>query len=407
MYVADKAALDSFSSDLRDALVADPRLAVDTEFIRERSYYPMLEVVQVAADNGNLVAVLDVPALRGDLGEIADIFRDESVLKILHAGSQDMEILAALLGQPPLPVFDTQVGAAFGGYALQMGYGALVYSVLGVTLAKDEGYADWSRRPLTSAMLTYAENDVRYLHSLHDRLTDTLTRRGRLFWAEEQMRRGLLASAEPPAPEDLWQKVSGKQGLNGMQLAVLRELAIWRDEEAQRRDKPRRTIIKDDPLIEVAKRGPRTAKDVMELRGMPPNLGEKAAGDIAERVKRGQATPPDQRPRLELPPSLDDEGANLMELLSAVVRIRAQQEGLPAPLLASGDELRAFAGSRKAKERYDGTLFQGWKGEILGNDLKETLEGRKTVAWDAKRGRLHLLELSDTGVVSAEEAASP
>lgn len=403
MYVADRATLDTFAAELRVALAADPRLALDTEFIRERTYYPLLEVVQVAANNGALIGVLDVPALGGDLADIAEILRDTDILKILHAGSQDMEILTTLLGAPPLPVFDTQIAASFAGYALQTGYGSLVQGALSVSLAKDEGFSDWSRRPLTAAMIAYAENDVRYLHALHDRLSTALNKRNRQQWAMDQMQRTLLAATEVMPTQDLWQKVGGKQSLGSMQLSVLRELATWRDEEARHRDKPRRTVIKDEPLIEIARRGPRTARDVLELRGMPPNLGERAAQEIVERVKRGQSTPPEMRPRIESSISLDDEGANLMELLSAVVRVRAQQEGLPAALLASGDELRFFAANRRSRDRFAGPLFSGWKGDILGDDLRATLEGRKTVAWDAREGRLRLLELDSAANVSSEE----
>ena len=402
MYIADRTSLDRFVQSLQTALEADSRLAIDTEFIRERTYHPLLEVVQIAASNGALIGVLDIPALNNDLGGIANMLLDGSILKILHAGSQDMEILTALLGAVPQNIFDTQIAASFAGYALQIGYGGLVQSVLQVQLAKDEGYADWSRRPLTAAMIAYAENDVRYLHALNTNLSENLTARNRTQWALDQMSRSLLASTETMLPQDLWQKVAGRQSLNSTQLAILRELAIWRDEEAQKRDKPRRSVIKDEPLIEFAKRTPRTARDVLELRGTPPNLGEKSAADVAERVRRGQATPPDQRPRNDAPLSLDEEGGNLIELLSAVVRIRAQQEELPASLLATSEELRNFAANRKSRDRYSGSLFTGWKGELIGGDLRETLEGQKTVAWDSRKGRLRLLEL-DTPFAVPEE----
>ncbi len=178
MYVADKDGLALLVERLRDELDRDSRLGIDTEFIRERTYLPVLEILQVAACGGQFVAVVDVPALGGDLGELGALLLDPSVLKILHSGGQDMEILAMYLGgQPPAPVYDTQVAASFAGFGAQTGYGALVQALLNVSLSKEEGFADWSRRPLSPAMREYAENDVRYLHALHDALTRRLRKR--------------------------------------------------------------------------------------------------------------------------------------------------------------------------------------------------------------------------------------
>lgn len=349
----------------------------------------MLEVIQVAADRGNLIGVLDVPALGGDLGGVADILLDPAVLKIVHAGSQDIEILTARLGKRPPNVYDTQVAAAFAGYSLQTGYGALVQSLLGVRLSKEEGFADWSRRPLTASMLDYAENDVRYLHALHDKLSAQLAKRGRETWALEQTERILSNAAEEVEPHELWRRVGGKNLLDSRGLAVLRELAIWRDEEARRRDKPRRTVIKDDALVEIARRLPKTADALLGLRGMPPNLGERAAALLADRVLRGLAVPDGERPKVEVAPPLDDQGAALVELLSAVVRVRAQEEHLPPSLLAGGDDLRALAAARRDTQALSsGPLFSGWRGEIVGEDLRSVIRGELSVAWDPKRGKL-------------------
>lgn len=391
--------MDALAARLRAALATDPRLAFDTEFIRERTYSPVLEIVQVAArdtEGGEIIAVIDVPALSGELGELGALLLDSSVLKIVHAGGQDIEILTALLGEMPAPIFDTQVAAAFAGYSLQTGYGALVQAQLNVRLSKEEGFADWSRRPLTPAMLDYAENDVRYLHALHDQLSAALDKRGRTVWAEEQTRRILSAAAEEAPPEELWRRVSGKNYLDDKSLAVLRELAMWRDEEARRRDKPRRTVVKDDALIEVAKRTPQTGGELLALRGVPPNLGERAAAQMAERVKIGLAVPKGERPYLESSPPLDDQGAALAELLAAVVRARALEVGLPPSLLAGGEDLRALAVAVRRRDRnaFTGALFEGWRGEIIGSNLQAVVEGRLAVAWNPQKGRLNLTALT-------------
>lgn len=292
----------------------------------------------------------------------------------------------------PTSVFDTQVAAAFVGYSLQTGYGALVQAILGVRLSKEEGFADWSRRPLTAAMLDYAENDVRYLHALHDRLASLLEKRGRTAWSQEQTNRLLQSAAVEAAPEDLWRRVGGKNLLDDKGLAVLRELAVWRDEEARRRDKPRRTVLKDDVLVEVARRAPQTAAEILALRSAPPNMGERVAAQIAERVKKGLAVPKEERPHIEAAPPLDDQGAALVELLSAVVRARALEASLPPSLLAGGDDLRTLAAAarRQMKSAFTGPLFEGWRGEIIGADLRAVVEGSLAVAWDPKKGRLAL-----------------
>ena len=390
LYVADAAGLAALGERLHTSLTDDPRLAFDTEFIRERTYAPVLEVIQVATSDG-FVALLDVPALNGELGVLADLFVDPVVVKIVHSGAQDLEILGARLGRLPAPIYDTQVAAAFAGFSLQTGYGALVQSLLNVVLAKDEGFADWSRRPLTLGMIAYAENDVRFLHALHDVLSDRLANLGRTAWAIEQTERTLGGVLDEIVPADLWKRVGGRSGLDGRGLSVLRELASWRDGEARRRDKPRRSVVKDEFLVEIGRRLPRTGDAILALRSAPPNLGERHADALAERVRTGLAVPENERPRPEGAPPLDETGAALVELLSAVVRARALDEKLPPSLVASTDDLRQLAGARR-KPDYSGPLFSGWRGALVGDVLRAVLSGRQSVGWDPQKGRIVLPE---------------
>lgn len=391
-YVDTPAALDELCGQLRARLAGDARLAFDTEFIRERTYAPVLEIIQVTVVPEALIAIVDVPALRGDLGPLGDLLLDPDVLKIVHAGGQDVEILTTRLGgRMPAPIYDTQVAAAFAGFSAQTGYGGLVQSLLAVRLSKEEGFADWSRRPLSGAMLEYAENDVRYLHALHDRLSGILEKSGRVEWAAEQTERLLTGASEETPVDELFRRVGGRSVLDSRGLAVLRELAMWRDEEARRRDKPRRTVIKDEALIEIARRAPRTGAAILALRSVPPNLGERAADEIAARVLRGVAVPETDRPRPESAPPLDEQGAALVELFSAVVRIRAIEENLPPSLLANGDDLRSLAGARQKSDHLTGPLFTGWRGRLIGDALKSVLAGETAVSWDARRNRLCLV----------------
>nr|WP_309693941.1 ribonuclease D [Armatimonas sp.] len=377
------AELDAFCTELKGRLADDPRLALDTEFIRERTYEPVLELVQVSTADG-LIALLDIPAL-GDLGALGPLLTDPDILKIFHAGGQDIEILTSLLGEMPTPFFDTQIAAAFAGYGTQVGYGALVQSVLKVRLSKEEGFSDWSRRPLTASMCSYAADDVRYLHTLHERLMARLQRRGRTEWAQEQTVRVLTNASETTQPEDLWKKVGSKQGLSRRELAILQELALWRDDEARRRNKPRRTILKDEPLVELAKRKPKTATAVLELRAVN-GVGGRQAEELVLAIQRGMEIPESGWPVVESSPPLDEHGAALLELLSAVVKVRAMEEDLPPSLLAPSDALRQLAIQRTPE--IVASLFTGWRGELLSTALEATLAGTLSVVWDPQLGHL-------------------
>jgi ribonuclease D len=406
LYVATPEALRDLAHRLQPLLSQDPRLALDTEFIRERTYLPVLEIIQVAADGGRFIALIDFPAVGSNLDPLCDLLLNPEILKIFHAGTQDMEILTSILGEIPPSIYDTQVAAAFAGYSLQTGYGALVQSVLGVKLDKEEGFADWSRRPLTPSMQTYAENDVRYLHALHDRLSGVLANRGRDKWAHEQTAKIMAQATEITPVEDLWRKVGGRHVLDARGLTILRELARWRDAEAERRNKPRRSVVKDDFLVEVARRAPATARMILELRSAPPNLGERAAEALVAAIQRGKAVPEEDRIQPDAPLGLDEQGAALVELLSAVVRVRALEENLPPSLMANGDDLRVLAANRRKPENWPTDLFSDWRGNLLGDNLQATLTGELAVAWDARRGRLTLRRnlLQQDAVESAKSA---
>ena len=242
-------------------------------------------------------------------------------------------------------------------------------------------------------MLNYAAGDVHYLHSLETWLSERLAKRGRTQWAIDQTNRILGHSADQTAPEDLWQRVGGKHHLDGTGLAVLRELTIWRDQEARRRDKPRRNILKDEPLIEIAKRKPRSATAISDLRAMPPNSGDRVANELYQCVQRGLAVPRAECPKLDSTPALDEQGSALLELFAAVVKVRSMDTDLPPSLLAPTDDLRQLAGMRTKPDPLN-PLFQGWREELIGTWLRACVEGRLAVSWDAKRGqiRLHLTE---------------
>jgi ribonuclease D len=375
---------------MRTVLARDNRLAIDTEFVGEKSYEPLLELIQVATADG-AIHLMDARALQGALDPLAQVFNDPGVLKLMHAAGQDVGILQSWMGVYATPLFDVQVAAAFVGHPLQVGYGKLVAAELKARLPKDEGVSDWTRRPFPPAMLEYAAADVEHLHVLHDKLTHKLNRNGRTDWAREATEQLLESHTRKWGQDDLWRRVNGRQSLSRRELAILRELSIWRDEDARERNRPRRSVMKDEVLIELARRAPDSVRAMHNLRSIPPNLGERRMQEVVDAVKTAKALHTEQLPETEQSVQLDDQGAALYELLSAVVRIRAIETDLPAQLLAPSDALRQAAADRALAT--DNMLAIGWRGELLGADLSHALAGKSALAWDAAEGRLVIREI--------------
>ncbi len=364
MYVTDTQALRELVLELRKAKA----VAVDTEFMREKTYFARLCLIQLGTDD--IAAIVDPLAIE-DLSPLCDLLADPDVVKVFHAGSQDMEIFYRLCGVAAAPVFDTQVAATLAGFQQQVGYGALVKEVLDVTLDKGDTYTDWARRPLSATQVEYALNDVRYLPEVHRRLVATLEAEGRLGWLAAD-----FAHIEDPAtyeviPEEQWRRVKRISSLNRRQLAVAREVAAWRELEAQRRDVPKRWILGDESIVEIARRSPTTAEDVAGIRGVPDKVGRAAQRSLAEAVVCGLAVPDSELPSItkRKRPAGDIDGA--VDLMVALVRVRAHERGVAMPLLASREDLERLA----AGEREASPLLEGWRREMVGNELVSLLDG--------------------------------
>lgn len=384
-FIDTPGALSAAIDAMRVVLANDARLAIDTEFVGEKTYAPLLELIQLATADGAIYLV-DARALNGALEPLAVVLRDASVLKLMHAAGQDVAILQSWMNVIAAPLYDVQVAAAFAGHVLQVGYSKLVAAELRARLPKDEGVSDWTRRPLAKALLDYAAADVQHLHVLHDKLETRLAKRGRSAWAADATLSLLESHTRVVEPDDLWRKVSGRQSLSRRELAVLRELSLWRDEEARRRDRPRRSVVKDEVLVELARRSPTDTRGVLNLRSVPPNLGERRAQEIVDCVKAAKALPNDQLPEQESSVYLDDQGGALYELLSAIARVRAIEHDLPAQLLAPSEALRQVAAERKLHA--DNPLANGWRAGLLAADLEAAVSGRSALAWDVQAGRL-------------------
>ncbi len=358
--------------DFFDQVKHSPWLAVDTEFIRERTYYPRLCLVQVA--NDKVAAAIDPLALK-DLSLLKALLLDPAIEKVFHAARQDQEIFLNEWGALPQPVFDTQPAAALLGLGDQVGYGKLIQQVLKVELAKDHSRTDWSRRPLDKAQLRYALDDVIFLGQAYVKMKQALEKQGRLAWLKPEFESLAAEATYALNPMDMWKKVKGRQHLKGVKLAVLQALAAWREEKALARNLPRRWILKDDVLLEIARRAPANARDLEKIRGVDGNFIKHNAGDIIQRVQEALALPRDQWPQDRFRanrPTPEQEA--VLDMLSAALRLIALEAGLSPQAIASRKDLAALlSGDERA------ALLRGWRKQVAGIPLREVLEGKRRI----------------------------
>ena len=278
VYVTNVGELRELVSRLRTASV----VGIDTEFMRERTYFARLCLVQLGTDD--VSAIVD-PLAIDDLSPLCDLLGDPAVTKVLHAGSQDLEIFYRICGLAAAPVFDTQIAATLAGFPQQVGYGALVQEVFGVKLDKGDSYTDWAKRPLTDTQVEYALNDVRYLPEMYRRLTAQLADGGRTEWLSADFERLADPATYEIVPEEQWRKVKRISSLNRRQLAVAREVAAWRENQAIKRDVPKRWIIGDESIVEIARRMPKTAEELRDIRGVGDKVGRARPAGCSLRLQ--------------------------------------------------------------------------------------------------------------------------
>jgi len=374
VYVSDQNALQELIALLRGAEF----VTLDTEFMRERTYFARLCLVQLATDD--VEAIVD-PLVLDDLSPLVELLADIHMTKVLHAGQQDLEIFYRLSGTVPAPVFDTQVAATLAGFPTQVGYGALVSEIAGVRLDKSDTFTDWSRRPLSANQVEYALNDVRYLPTVYRDLRSRLESEGRLSWLEPEFDRMADPATYEVVPEEQFRRVKRVSSLKPRQLGVLMKLTAWRELEARRRDMPRKWVLGDESLLEIARRAPEDRESLAAIRGVADKLGKGLYPAVLQAVADGLAIPQDELPRLERKRRrpLDVDGA--VDLMAALVRLRAKEHGVATPLLASRAELEHLAGG----ERDDTPLLQGWRRSIVGEELLRLLDGELALRLDEGR----------------------
>ena len=369
---------------LVDRLAQHPFVAVDTEFMRENTYWPDLCLIQIASPEE--AAAID-PKVEGlDLQPLWDLLvNNEEVLKVFHAGGQDLEIVHNMTGKTPHPLFDTQIAAMALGFGEQVGYSNLIESMLGHTLDKGARFTDWSRRPLDKRQIDYAIADVTHLATIFPRMVGKLKKTGRGAWLDEEMERLADPSSFAFEPEDAWKRLK-LPSRNPAVLGRLKAIAAWREVEARGKNLPRGRIVKDDTLNDLAAHPPKTQDDLGRVRGLSAgwrnnDIGARLMAAITEAQPLSPDELPDREPRR---PGLTKDAALVSDLLKLLLKIRAKEAGVAARLIARSDELEALA----AGVRKNLNILSGWRYEEFGRDALDLVEGR--LAFATENGKLKM-----------------
>jgi ribonuclease D len=363
------------ADEARDAGV----LGIDTEFMSEGRYRPLLCLIQLAVPNGDAARVeLVDPFDRPRVDPLADVLADPDVEVVMHAARQDVAILRRTLDTEVRGLFDTQLAAGFAGLSASLGYGALLDQLLGVKLKKGEGFTKWDRRPLTPQQLRYARDDVAHLIQLSRAIKERLTESGRLEWVREECR-PLEGASDEREPGEAWRRLPRVSQLGGQGRAVARELAAWREQVAQREDKPPSAIVADQALVAIARGAPETADKLRDVRGLYPKAIKRFGDEIVAAVRRGRKADP--------PPKEGGGGfsiaadAPLIALCEALVRARALEAGLAYELIASRADLtRIVVAARLGRPEPDVRTLRGWRRELAGEELDRLLHGELSLA---------------------------
>ena len=362
-YIDTPHALSAF---LQQAQAAE-WVALDTEFIREKTYYPRLCLIQVATPD--TLACID-PLGIDDLSPFFAWLDNPAMTKVFHAAWQDLEIFCHLSGRVPAPIFDTQIAAAVLGLGDQLGYARLVEELLEVQLDKSQSRTDWSRRPLNKQQLEYAIDDVRYLREIYPLLQQQLTETKRANWLGKPFQRLSDPAEYQPDPRSIWKKVKGVQLLKPKQLAVLRELAAWREERAIGKNLPRRWLLSDEVLVDMSRMKTREAADFEQIRGLSAEQISRHAETWLGLIRTGQALPPEEWPELPRRRKLDSELSLLADLLMVVVNQQALENNISAQMIATRSQVEKMLTEGRSN------LSDDWRGGLVNEAFDQLLSGK-------------------------------
>jgi ribonuclease D len=357
---------------LCEQILQEPWIALDTEFLREKTYYPKFCLLQIAAPDW--VACVD-PLAIADLTPLVDAIYNPNITKVLHSCRQDLEIFFQITGKIPGPIFDTQIAAPLLGFQENPGYAMLVSSFLNINLSKAHTRADWTERPLSQDQIQYAADDVIYLCKIYTIMCEQLEKLGRLNWLESDF--ALLNNPElyQLSPENAWLKIRGKNKLTGRQLSILQALSEWRERTAQTENKPRNWLFPDDMLLELGKLQPVTTSDLAKIRNINERSVNRYGKVICELIDAARQRPPKPLREKDGSGKKTQQHEAILDVLSAIVRIRAEENSLNPVILATRKDLEQLLFAEE-----DCLLLQGWRYNMAGKELQGLLRGQYTLS---------------------------
>lgn len=363
-------------------------ITVDTEFLRDRTYWPVLCLIQVAGPKDAFI--IDPMAKNMDLAPFLAVLNNPKILKVFHAARQDIEIFYQLTGAVPHPIFDTQIAAMVCGFGDQVGYQTLAAQFTNIQIDKTSRFTDWARRPLSKKQLDYAISDVTHLRVIYEKLQKELTNNKRVEWLEEEM--AILTSPDTydSNPDEMWKKIRTRSHKPRF-LARVKEVAAWRERQAQKTDIPRTRLLKDEAILGLAAENPKNVAELQAIRMMAKNFNTHFAQDVLDALKRANDLPEKECPRVP-----KDRGQHIqmsdamMELLKVLLKSRCAEHGVAQKLVASSDDLLQIAANDKA----DVPAMHGWRYDIFGKDAIAIKHGRLGMAFDPKSQEVKLVSLS-------------
>lgn len=382
MIIQNQAQLDEFCA----ALAQGPYLTIDTEFLRDKTYFPRLCLLQMAGPKVDAAAIDPFgPAL--DWTPVKELMANKNVLKVFHAARQDLEIFYHLYKVLPTPIYDTQVAAMVCGFGDQVAYNALVREVTGHELEKNAQFTDWSRRPLSPKQIRYALDDVIYLRDVYEKLHATLSAKGRESWVFEEMEILNSPRTYQNPPEESWKRIKIRSDRSDV-LAILKALAAWREEEAVRRDVPRSRIVKDEVLADVAMYKARDEESLSHIRSLPGDIAKGKIGkQIIEIVAKALDSPKDTWPKAERRDPFPKQAQGTLEMLKMLLKINCAEEDVASKLVADSDDLERLA----AESNPDVPAMHGWRFEMFGRDAQALKAGK--IGLSLHQGRIRKTDL--------------
>lgn len=372
-------------AELCQRLAKADYICFDTEFMRESTYYPELCLVQLASSEEAFAVDPLAPGI--DLKPVLDLMADESVLKVVHAGGQDLEIIMNLSGIVPHPLFDTQIAAMALGMGEQVSYANLVAHFTGEHIDKGARFTDWAKRPLSERQIAYAVGDVTYLAQLFPRMLNKLRKTGRGVWLDEEMARMTDPAQYRADPDQIWLRIKLPNRKPEV-LGRMKALARWRELEAQTRNIPRGRLMKDETLADLAASPPKRREDLARVRGLAASWTQNAIGArLMEVLAEAEPLPADEMPKKDNRPGLNTDSSLIADLLKLLLKIRCKEEGVAPKLVVRGEELEALA----AGEREGLPVLQGWRRKLFGEEALALVEGRLSFMVENGKLRMTLL----------------